>query len=542
MIVFFAAIALSVAALTSHAFAAGLSDCTDIQTKYGKISGKMNAKTNVCVYKGIPYAAPPVGELRFAPPAPAKPWAETLKATKYGKECLQYGMALTPPKNPSGAEDCLFLNIWQPASSASGKKAVMFFIHGGGFVLGSGSQEFYEGSNLASKGDVIVVTINYRLNIFGFLTHPGVKDADGRFGNYGLLDQIAALKWVNENIGDFGGDAKNITIFGESAGGMSVGALLVSPLAKGLFQKAAIHSGPALLLTKTAASEQNASINAAAQLGCPDITNAASCLRAIDAKKIITTIKPFSPLMSNSEITMGFPMNPIADGYVLPEIPYKMYAKGAADKGVKLLIGSNKDEATLFTAKEEVTTKEQLGTTLKADADKVRATFGVDIYSPELISYYPVSDYPTPKAAYNELVGDVAFLCPSRILANFFVDGQPDTYVYYFQRPLATTGFLKDFGAFHGAELAFVFGNFVFFGMDTSSPENSALADKMIEIWSTFAKTGTPGASGLPAWPKYNKTTQPYMILDAGKFTVAENTKLEQCAFLSKKMAETYGK
>ncbi|HOX29198.1 MAG TPA: carboxylesterase family protein, partial [bacterium] len=451
-----------------------------------------------------------------------------------------FPLGLTPAKNPTGSEDCLYLNVWAPMTAAKAAKPVMVFIHGGGFVLGSGSQPWYESTNLASQGDVVAVTINYRLNAFGFIVHPALKDAKGRIGNYGLYDQAFALKWVKKNIAAFGGDPNNVTIFGESAGGMSVGLHLISPESRGMFTKAIIESGPMLLMKKTVAEEEKTGLEAAAELGCTDPATVADCLRAADPKKLMAKLHPFSAMMSDIEMTKGFAFNPVIDGFFIPDVPAKLMKKGDFAKNVKVMIGSNRDEATLFTMKKKLDTMEQLQAAFKDDSAKVRNAFGLDAFDDTLFSFYPVSAYSTPRAAYNALVTDAAFTCPSRTHANMIVSGQPDVYLYFFTKPLTDKGMLKDWGVFHGAELGFVFQNFNFLGMSAYSDDNLALSKKVIALWSSFARTGVPSAPGVPAWPRYNSKTAPFLKIDSEQ-TPEENFRMKECAYLEGKILKSFG-
>lgn len=520
--------------------AAGPADCTNVGTDKGDVSGVLKGNKDVCAYKGIPYAAAPVGDLRFKAPREHAAWTTTLKAEKYSSVCLQFPIGLAPSNRPMGSEDCLYLNVWHPVTAAKEKKPVMVFVHGGGFVTGSGSEEWYEGTHLASKGDVVVVTFNYRLGPFGFLTHPALKDAQGHEGNYGFLDQIAALNWVKKNIGAFGGDANNVTIFGESAGGMSVGLLMLSPLTEGLFGKAIVESGPAVMINIPAKDDEAKGLKAAEMLGCGKAEEAAACMRAVDAKQLILKVRPVISLLSDAELTKGFPFHPVIDGWAIPDNPMKMYVNGEFHKNVKVMLGTNKDEASYFTIQEKLNTADDVEKAFRKDAKMAKAAFGMDVFSDELLNMYPVSSYPSPRKCFNEIVKDVAFTCPTRTLAGIIAASQPDTYVYIFDRAFSNTGIGKEWGAFHGVELGFIFENFNFMGMSGRTPENEGISHNVMSLWTSFARTGTPTAEGVPEWPKFEPKTAPFMRIDL-KIGPDHNFKDGPCGIIEKLLLASAG-
>lgn len=515
----------------------GVNDCRDIPTDKGAVMGRFNEKSNICSYKGIPYAAPPVGDLRFAPPRPAQPWTETLKAGKFGNECVQFPMGLAPASEPVGSEDCLYLNVWQPAGAD--KLPVMVWIHGGGFVLGSGSQDLYDGTNLAVMGDVIVVTINYRLGPFGFLAHPSLADANGKTGNFGLMDMVAALQWVHDNIAGFGGDPGNVTVFGQSAGGMAVSLLTVSPKTRGLFQKAIIQSGSATVLKKTHDQENANGEKAAQRLGCADPAAAAQCLRAVDAVAMMKTLKPAIGLMSDAELTEGFPFHPVIDGDLLPDNPVKLLQSGNYDKSLKIMIGTTKDEASLFLMQKKVVTEDDFKKTFASDMRMVKASFGINVDSDKVLDYYPISNYASPRDAYNDLFSDLAFTCPTRLHASLLADNGGEVYLYHFLRAPSTTGLFKDLGAFHSAELFFIFNNWKFMGMNVGSAENRPLGAHMAALWASFARTGRPEAGGVPAWPAFKSAAPQYLHLDLAP-EIKTGLKTRECEFQSQALLESF--
>ncbi|MFA6450713.1 MAG: carboxylesterase/lipase family protein [bacterium] len=501
-------------AFATLARADGTADCANIQTDKGKVTGTADAKNSVCAYKSIPFAAPPLGELRFAPPAEHAPWAETLQAVNIGNECLQMPMSLMPSTKVTGNEDCLYLNVFHPMGAAAKSKPVMVFIHGGGFVYGSKNWPIYNGATLTSKGDVVVVTINYRLATFGFLVHPSLKDKDGYEGNYALLDQLAALKWVQKNIANFGGDPNNVTVFGESAGGISVGFLLLTPAAKGLFQKAIIESGPIIVLYDQKEKQEKQGLEIAKILGCEDPKTAAECLRAVPAERLIKDIPMNINPISDYESGMKFAFLPSIDGKFLPDTPEKMYSRGDFLRGIPVIIGSNADEASYFTMGAKVETQEAFEAVFEKNAELLNKSLGMNIDPKAVISKYPAAQYKGAHAIYNAIVRDVAFTCPTQMVAKWISKYQPDTYVYLFSKSPAESGMFKDWGAFHGVELAFVFGNFEFLGMKFGSKSNSTLSNKVIAYWSTFARTGKLKVDGLPEWAPYSADKNNYLILD----------------------------
>jgi para-nitrobenzyl esterase len=528
----------AVVVLSAACYAAGPADCKlDVQS--GPVMGRLNEKPGVCVYKGIPFAKPPLGDLRFAPPQPADPWADVLKAGKFGNECVQFPMGLAPASEPVGNEDCLYLNVWQPA--AADKLPVMVWIHGGGFVLGSGSQDLYEGTNLAKLGDVIVVTINYRLGPFGFLTHPAFADANGNTGNFGLMDQIAALQWVHDNIAKFGGDPGNVTIFGQSAGGMSVSLLTVSPKTKGLFQKAIIQSGSAAVLKKTDDQENANGVIAAGRLGCTDQAKVVECLRSADPVMMMKTLKPTLGLLSDAELTEGFPFHPVIDGDLIPDTPVKLLLDGNYDKSLKIMMGTTKDEASIFLIQKKVETADDFYKTFKSDMVMVKASFGINVETDDILDYYPLANYATPRDAYNDLFTDLAFTCPTREHASILADNGGEVYLYHFLRAPSTMGLFKDLGSFHSAELFFLFGNWKFMGMNLGSAENKPLAADMMALWSSFAHTGVPVAGGLPAWPMFKRDAPQYLQLDLAS-SILSDLKGKECAFQSSVILDSFGK
>lgn len=512
-------------------------DCKNVSTDKGAVNGKFMQKDSVCDYLGIPYAAQPVGELRFAKPVEHEAWSAPLEAVKYGAKCPQLNMPIVSSNEPAD-EACLYLNVWQPIKGAD-KKPVMVFIHGGGFMYGSGG-DLFASEKLSSMGDVIAVTINYRLGALGFLAHPALKDKEGLSGNYGMYDQLAAIKWVKKNIANFGGDPDNITIFGESAGGMSVGLHLASPLDKGLFRQAVIESGPVLMLNTSLADAEKIGSKAADKLGCTDPKTAADCLRKIPADRFYKDLNQAIFFFANPG-DENYYIGPIIDGGFLPDNPYRIFNTGKFNTDVKVMLGTNSDEATMLTRARNVNTANDFARAVKNDVLLIKDSFGIDPYANNYLDKYPLASYKSPADAYNDLICDIAFTCPTRVLANLITKWQPDAYLYYFSKaPSAQPPFDKA-KAFHGSELLFVFRKFSIMGMKLDTKENLAVSDTVIGLWTSFAHTGVPTAASAPAWPKYDARTQPFMHIDV-KPVVENALKSDRCAILDKNLQAGFEK
>jgi para-nitrobenzyl esterase len=450
--------------------------------------------SGVRVFKGIPYASPPVGDLRWKRPVPAKPWDEVRKAEEWGPRCMQSNrLGDIDPLNKRMEEDCLYLNVWTPARSSSEKLPVMLWIYGGSNNVGAGSQPDYDGANLAKKG-VVVVTINYRLDVFGFLAHPELTAESGTnsSGNYGLLDQIAALQWVQRNISAFGGDPGSVTVFGESAGAFDISLLMVSPLAKGLFARAIGESGGALTPIpafgpKPLREGEQDGVKFAQGLGAGSLTE----LRAKAAQEILQAA-------TKAPITYGFG---VVDGFVVPEHPAKAYAQGKQHE-VPLLAGWTVDEGTLFAAR-----LAKWGPDLPSYSERIRAQFK-DQAEEVLKLYPPGATLEDDKRTFAELFGDeiIAYGNWAWIERNAS-RLTPPTYRYYFARrppgaPALSVNPLAAPGVYHAAELYYVWSNLQVRDWPWED-DDRRLADTMSTYWVNFAKTGNPNGQGLPEWPIY---------------------------------------
>ncbi|MDI1484188.1 carboxylesterase/lipase family protein [Polyangium sp. y55x31] len=470
-----------------------------VTTDKGPIEGSLVGSTRA--FLGIPYAAPPVGDLRWKPPAPHAAWTETMKVTTPGRMCAQRN-ALTGDFVSTSQEDCLTVNVWTPEKLASAPRPVLVWIHGGAFTLGSGGDYSYNGQNLSETTGAVVVTLNYRLGPFGFLALPELEAEDAAHpssGNYGIEDQRAALAWVRANAAAFGGDPGNVTVFGESAGGISVCHHLVSPESKGLFQRAIIESGPCdSFLGKDKATAQGADLLAA--LGCegPD---ALTCLRSRSTEEIMTALPSSADLIFGD----GAKWFPVLDGWNLPDAPSKLLAEGQFEK-VPTIVGGNADEGSLFFA---------LANTMIADdaAFEALAEQLVPGHGKEVVAQYPSATYGSAQKAAAAAVGDAGFVCPTRQAARSLAKAGVPTFHYHFT--YAPKGaLLGDIGAFHAAELKYVFGNPGQLAPQALTDEEIAFSKVIMGYWSRHAAKGDPNGEGAFSWPAYDAEKDESIILD----------------------------
>ena len=454
-----------------------------VLTRDGAVRGVTGP--NGTSFLGIPYAAPPVGKLRWKPPAPALPWRGVRDASKPGNPCMQTDSKtpwgdLAGPGTPS--EDCLYLNVHIPSKAPTRPRPVMVWLHGGGYTIGSGT--FYDGSTLAERGDVVVVTLNYRLGAFGYLAHPGLtgESPTGTSGNYGLLDQQAALRWVRNNIAAFGGNPANVTVFGESAGGGSVCQNLISTTGRGLFQRAIAQSGCAFP-TPTLQTAEAAGQRFASELDCTDV----ACLRGKPAEEI---------LKASADPSAGrLPWTPIQDGVVIRSQVLDAFRTGAFPR-IPIVQGTTHDEGRLTVA----TMYDLAGRKLTAEEypEAVRRAYPDN--ADRILERYPLSDFGTPAEALGAIFTDSQFSCLS-YASTALLARHTRAYGYEFNDPHAMDylGLPLSFplGAPHGSEIRYVFG-----GVD-GTPAQNALADRMLSYWATFARTGDPNSAGAPAWSRF---------------------------------------
>jgi len=458
-----------------------------IKTEGGLVQGK--AEGDLTIFKGIPFAAPPVGDLRWKAPQPVQPWSGVKETKEYAPACMQNSAANPRIGLPAikVSEDCLYLNIWTPAKSAGEKLPVMVWIYGGGFSAGSTSYALYDGMNLANKG-VIVVSIAYRVGPFGFLAHPGLTAESPHHvsGNYGLEDQIAGLKWVKDNIAAFGGDPNKVTIFGESAGGISVSMLAASPLAKGLFEGAISESGGSFgpVNSPPAAGENVQPMKDAEKAG-EAFAEKLGAKTVADLRKISA-----ADIQKSSGGRLGTSW-PVMDGYVIPGDQYKLYERGRYND-VPVLIGTNSDEGALFVFK------------TTADQYKKSTEERYGPYAESLLKVYPATNDAVALQSARDLSRDVTFGWHTWAWAQLQAKtGKSKVFMYYFAHkpPEAPNSPLHSKGATHGSEMAYVFDNLTPGVPYTDTDRN--IADAMSTYWTNFAKTGDPNGAGVPEWPEF---------------------------------------
>ncbi|MFI7602269.1 carboxylesterase/lipase family protein [Actinoplanes sp. NPDC049681] len=434
-------------------------------------------------FRGIPYAAPPVGPLRWGAPQPPEAWSEVRDATRSGSPCPQLPSVL-PGDSAKGSttEDCLYLDVYTPRP-AGRRHPVMVWLHGGAFLSGAGSD--YDGSELAERTGAVVVTVNYRLGVFGFLRTPGSSTEDD---NAGIRDQQAALRWVRRNAAAFGGDPSRVTIFGESAGAASVCAHLVSPTAAGLFHRAVVQSGPCVTPVRTAAAAEQQGAALATTLGCTDPVTRPACLRAL----------PVPALLAAAGTELGS-FGPYVDGAVLPEQPATAIAAGRLHR-VPVLLGSTHDEYRLFVALLYDLAGDPV--TAARYPEIIRQQFGDR--ADAVLARYPADRYASPGIALATVITDARFACPTRRTAALLSARVP-TYAYEFADPAApefiVTDPLMPLGAFHAAELPYLFGTGP--GADQLTPQQRTLSTRVMDYWGRFAATGAPTTTTAPAWPHY---------------------------------------
>jgi para-nitrobenzyl esterase len=476
-------------------------------------------------YLGIPFAAPPVGDLRWRPPAPTPARPELLEAVDFGPVCAQDTTGVPGFGHYSSTEDCLYLNVSTPVDCQPGDRLpVMVWIPGGGLYIGGSNG--YDPAALVSRGNVVFVSVNYRLNVFGFFSHPAIRDEGGPSGNYGIMDQQAALRWAQENIAHFGGDPGNVTIFGESAGGVSVLAHLVSPASAGLFHRAILQSCSAVSMLELPTLDDAGAIGqelaAAAGLG----QQTAQGLRALTTKEIMDADGMAAAPLGVTRFHVGL----TADGEIIPEPIGRLLAAGRFHR-VPVINGTNRDEFTWFAGSLELATKQVI--TAEGYADtlgyllgtfKSHMLVGTEVPAsamPEVLARYPLTDFPSPSRALSAVVGDCGFVTAGgRLTSRLLQRYAPAVYAYEWDVPdshVAWPPASFPYGSGHVQEVQYLFPRFAG-GCGTPgdlTPGQAGLADQMVQYWTSFAHSGTPNArpGSLPEWDQYDPAADNVMEL-----------------------------
>ncbi len=493
-------LALGMIALAASLFPPVAFAADPVRTENGLVQGTV--EDGLSVYRGIPFAAPPVGDLRWRPPQAAPNWQGVRAADQFGAACIQSNPAMA--NLPAPSEDCLYLNIWSPAKDAKESLAVLVWIHGGGFTAGATMERLYSGENLAKKG-VVVVSIGYRLGVLGFLAHPGLSAESGQrvSGNFGLLDMIAGLRWIQRNIAAFGGDPKRVTISGESAGGIAVSMLCASPLAKGLFHGAISQSGGSFGPVRAGGGGAGENMQ-----GLADAEKAGESWAAAVGAKTVAELRqlPADKILEASRGRRGMTW-PIADGYVIPDDQHKLYQAGRFND-TPILVGYNSDEGASFSPPR----------TPEAYVESTRQRYGP--FADKLVKLYPAGEGAVAKSA-RDLTRDAAFGWHTWVWARLQSRiGKSKAYLYYFdQHPEYPSDSPRaGFGAAHGADVPYVFQHFDIGGPNRppATAEDRAVSDAIATYWTNFAKRGDPNGPGVPNWPAFSEAKPQAMHFTAG--------------------------
>jgi len=467
-------------------------------------------------FKNIPYAAPPVGALRWKPTQRAACWTGVRPATSWGTVCPRLG------KDGSGVfegdEDCLQLNVWTPKDASKGPLPVMVWIHGGGHQVGSAVEEtngvrIYDAQRFVERAGVVVVTINYRLGALGFLAHEklGAENADKASGAYGSLDQIEALRWVQRNAKAFGGDASKVTVFGESAGGAAICTLVASPLSSGLFQRAIMQSGGCPSRKLADAQTFGAQVFGAAK--CETAADPVACMRALPAKDVVSAL-PIGVDVAGAN--RGY--TNVVDGVVLPDASFDRIAAGKHNK-VPWIVGTMSDETSRSVPLARTATAAEYEAA-------VRKLFAA--VADAVLAQYPASDYPSPWHAYVQMTSDAKFVCGARkALRTAAAAGTAGLFRYSMSRPIEGP-LVKPFGAWHGLDVLFVFDHLDIAGYTPNTGDKQLVAD-VEGYFGRFAATGDPNGGGAFSWPSWD-TSDPYVLLDE-PLTAAKGLRAKQCDF-----------
>ncbi len=485
-------------------FRPAVTEFDTVKIEGGTVSGTLNAAGDIHIFRGIPFAAPPVGDLRWKAPQPVKSWSGVRKCDAFGPSPMQgtpnpfgpWSAEFLIPKEPI-SEDCLYLNVWTGRRFAGAKSAaekrpqdrlpVLVWIYGGGFGSGGAGCTIYDGEATAKKG-VVFVSVNYRVGPFGFFAHPELTKESGKnaSGNYGLMDQIAGLAWVKKNIAAFGGDPNNVTIAGQSAGSMSVNCLVASPVANNLFNKAIAESGASIARPmSTLGQAEESGLKVMQTLGASSLAE----LRA----------KPAGEILQKGQ---GSVRGPIVDGYVLPQSIADIFAAGKQNN-IALLTGWNEDEGM------------SSGPPKKAEAFRKQIEEQYGANASEFLKHYPATTDEEAAAAQVNVSRDMTFGAQNYAWANAESSRGKKVYVYRFTRKLPATGEYAKYGAFHTGEVAYAYDNLKFIDhqLRPLDQTDADLAKTMSVYWANFIKTGNPNGKGLPQWPAYGTKDKQIMVL-----------------------------
>jgi para-nitrobenzyl esterase len=483
-----------------------------VQTDRGPVRGIIAEQMDQ--YLGVPFAAPPIGPLRWRPPVAHALWDKVRDVTAYGPACAQNDTSFPDFATASEHEDCLFLNVFTPAKVKSAKPLpVIVWIPGGGLFMGGTNG--YDPSALVDHGQVILVSVGYRVSIFGFFSHPAINVESHEAGNYGIMDQQFALGWIKRNIAQFGGDPGNVTLAGESAGGYSIWAHMVSPGSKDLFQKAIVESGSSLPVVPMPTLEQREAVgrNLAAAAGCPDQT--AECLRSLSVKQLLAANALPAGTWGGGRFQIGL----VDDGKTIPG-PIRNLFEAGRFSHVPVINGTNRNEFNWFQAMKELVSGKVISAADFAGA--VAAAFGPD-EAPKILALYPLSQFPAPGSALAAVIGDSSFICAgNRRINQILLRYDPDVYGYEFNvpdSPIAWRPVSFPYRAAHTVEMQYLFPRY---RGDAGTPhdlnkDQKLLAERMVRYWTTFAKTGAPNdpKSVDPHWAPYRSADDNFLSLEA---------------------------
>lgn len=493
-------------------------DPTLVAVESGLLRGR--EEDGAHAFLGVPFAAPPVGELRLAAPRPLEPWEGERSAEEHPPACAQYNWGGVDPSY-QGVEDCLYLNVWTPADRApDARLPVLFFIHGGGNMGGSASEPIahyaetypgdttvmYEGARLAARGEAVVVVTNYRLGPLGFLAHTllGIEES----GNFGILDQVAALAWVQRNIEAFGGDPTRVLLFGQSGGAYDTCMHMTSPRSEGLFSRAMMMSG--ICYAHPLALMETYTRDFLEEVGCAGRSDVLACLREQEDPRPLVTA------MSAGPIGLGqFRIHPYVDGSLIPEQPFTALEEGRhAD--VPFVIGTTSEE---YAHRYEGVTDATLPTALQG---VIGCAPGTPQYQ-RVLELYPRASYPTARALVVDVVSDRNLTCTSRRIARVMTEQSAPVYRYQFRRALSTDLRRGD-GAYHASDLFFLFQHMEGGPFDAND-EDRIVQEHMLGYWTRFAESGDPSGAGATAWPEYDPDVERFLAIDV---TTREEARLDQ--------------